>query len=100
MAEMTRLFMIDVVGEVPSVPDHNVLTVDRFAIDPTVEPGFKGRPDRHGAVVDFAAAVTQNPHIAARERPIWHLGRDPVFGAGNDVVGLARRLVGDPPFAL
>jgi len=64
MAEVSGLFVAEVVREVSPVPNDHVGAVDCFAGEPRIEPGFIWRSDRNDAVVGLRAVITQDPKSA------------------------------------
>src|SRR5206468_1969212 len=89
----------DVVAEVGGVPDHHVLVEDRLAVYPVIERRLVGRAPGDRAVVDLARPVAEDPDVSPGERPVRRGCRYSVAGARDDIVGVARRGVVDPPFA-
>src|SRR5262245_29682465 len=85
--------------DVCRVPDHHILVVDWFAIDPVVEARFVGRPYGNHAIVNFCPVVAENPNIATREIPIWGSRRHAVVRPGDHLIPLTRHCILDPPFS-
>ena len=62
--ECARRLFGHVVREMPRVPDHHVLVVDRLPVFEAVEVRLGGRSYGNDPVVDLRPAVAQNPDIA------------------------------------
>src|SRR5436305_10597782 len=76
------------------IPQHDILTVDRFAVEIVVQVHGIAISARSGpAVIYFGAAITQRPHI--RDRPT--IG-DAIICSGDDFVTAPGRLVAHTPF--
>ena len=92
--------LVEIVREVPRIPDDDILILDRLTVDPRPQVRRVGRADRDDTVVDLPRVVAKEPDVAARERPVGRRGREAVVLARDDVVGLARDAVLDAPFPL
>ena len=57
VAVLRRTVVVHIVREVPAVPNHNVVIVNRFTVDPTINASFVGWTDHHYVVVDLAKSI-------------------------------------------
>jgi hypothetical protein len=100
MSLRARRLVLHIVSEVSAIPDHHIRVLDRFAVNPTVEPSFAGWANSNHAIVNLRSAIPQNPYIAFRKRPVRRGGCHSVVRARNDVVSFAGRRVFHAPFAV
>ena len=93
MPIVTGRLGVDVVCEVRRIPNHNVLAIDRLAVDPLTNVCLEGRPYRDRTVINLCPAVTHDPNIAAPKRPVWLRCSYPIICARDDVIAFAACLV-------
>src|SRR5215204_6996827 len=84
--------LVNIVGEMCSVPDHHVLVANLLPVDEAVDVGFVGRSNGDHPVIDLVLVVAQDPHIAAPE-----VVSDAVVGSRDQVVSVAGLGVSDLP---
>src|SRR5947207_15305688 len=84
VVRVRRAVMGDVVREMGSVPDDQVLVDDRLVVDEPVELRLGAR---RGLVVDLVRPVAERPQVALRVRVAE---RGAVVRAGADLVRVAR----------
>src|SRR5262249_58817509 len=83
----------DVVAEVRSIPDYDVLILDYLSIDEFVDAGFGAGAG--SAIVDFGRVVAYDPEVPAAVDVRYSVG-----WTRNDLVGFSRLRVADAPLTV
>src|SRR5882672_9092605 len=92
-------FVWHVMGKVRTIPKDDILIINGFTINPSIQPCLIRWTDSDDSVINLSSVVTQNPNVAFSE---WRIGRTRCFAVvrprNNFITRMSTRIF-DSPFA-